>query len=161
MLRQPRFLFRCFRTVNAYYKSPILRKLDNNSRFLPPELAETTNSRKITERLTVTATAGSKQRCRTLVWVIGRNSTVEASNPGKGSGSLEKSQNITIRGYPAGVNRLLLRQDKEFGLDVVDLAKDPLAAGPLARSTTRNLNLDEALEALDVTVMMAVSNISK
>jgi hypothetical protein len=39
----------------------------------------------------------------------------------------------------------VLRQDKEFGLDVVDLAKDPLAAGPLARSTTRNLNLDEAL----------------
>ncbi len=39
----------------------------------------------------------------------------------------------------------MLRQDKEFGLDVVDLAKDPLAAGPLARSTTRNLNLDEAL----------------
>ena len=32
--------------------------------------------------------------------------------------------------------RLVLRQDKEFGLAVVDLAKDPLAAGPLARSTT-------------------------
>ncbi len=40
---------------------------------------------------------------------------------------------------------LVLRQDKEFGLEVVDLAKDPLAAGPLARSTTRNSNLDKAL----------------
>jgi hypothetical protein len=40
---------------------------------------------------------------------------------------------------------LVLRQDKEFGLEVVDLAKDPLPAGPLARSTTRNLNLDKAL----------------
>lgn len=43
---------------------------------------------------------------RTLVWVIGRNSTVGDSNPNKGSGSLEKSQNSTIRGYPAGVNQL-------------------------------------------------------
>ncbi len=40
--------------------------------------------------------------------------------------------------------RLLLRQDKEFELDVVDLAKDPLAAGPLARSTTRNSKPDNA-----------------
>jgi hypothetical protein len=40
---------------------------------------------------------------------------------------------------------LVLRQDKEFGLEVVDLAEDPLAAGPLARSTTRNLILDKAL----------------
>jgi hypothetical protein len=40
---------------------------------------------------------------------------------------------------------LVLRQDQEFGLEVVDLAKDPLAAGPLARSTTRNSNLDKAL----------------
>ena len=30
---------------------------------------------------------------------------------------------------------------------VVDLAKDPLAAGPLARSSTRNPNLDKALAA--------------
>jgi hypothetical protein len=30
----------------------------------------------------------------------------------------------------------MLRQVKEFRLEVVDLAKDPLAAGPLARSTT-------------------------
>ncbi len=36
------------------------------------------------------------------------------------------------------------RQDKEFGLDVVDLAKDPVAAGPSARSTTRNAKLDKA-----------------
>jgi hypothetical protein len=36
-------------------------------------------------------------------WVIGRNGTVDGSNPNKGSGSLEKSQMITIRGYPAGV----------------------------------------------------------
>jgi hypothetical protein len=43
------------------------------------------------------------------------------------------------------VDRLLLRQDKEFGLVVVDLAKDPLVAGPLARSSTRNSNLDKAL----------------
>ena len=39
----------------------------------------------------------------------------------------------------------MLRQDKEFGVEVVDLAKDPLDAGPLARSTTRNLNLEKAL----------------
>jgi hypothetical protein len=43
------------------------------------------------------------------------------------------------------MRRLVLRQDMEFGLVVVDLAKDPLVAGPLARSTTRNLNLDKAL----------------
>ncbi len=41
--------------------------------------------------------------------------------------------------------RLVLCQDKEFGLEVVDLAKDPLAAGPLARSTTRNSKPDKAL----------------
>jgi hypothetical protein len=41
----------------------------------------------------------------------------------------------------------VLRQDKEFALEVVDLAKDPLAAGPLARSTTRNLIFDKALVA--------------
>ncbi len=41
--------------------------------------------------------------------------------------------------------RLVLRQDKEFGLNVVDLAKDPIATGPLARSTTRNSKLDRAL----------------
>ena len=40
---------------------------------------------------------------------------------------------------------LVLRQDKELGADVVDLAKDPLAAGPLARSTTGVSNLDKAL----------------
>ncbi len=40
---------------------------------------------------------------------------------------------------------VVLRQDKEFGLEVVDLAKDPLAAGPLARSTTRNSKLDKAV----------------
>lgn len=39
-------------------------------------------------------------------WVIDKNRTVSDSNPNKGSGSLEKSQNSTIRGYPAGVNRL-------------------------------------------------------
>ena len=43
---------------------------------------------------------------RKLRWVIGRNSTVGDSNPNKGSGSLEKSQISTIRGYPAGVKRL-------------------------------------------------------
>jgi hypothetical protein len=37
--------------------------------------------------------------------------------------------------------------DKVFVLDVVDLAKDPFAAGPLARSTIRNLNLGKAREA--------------
>jgi hypothetical protein len=46
---------------------------------------------------------------------------------------------------PISGKALVLREDKEFGLEVVDLAKDPLAAGPLARSTTRNLNLDKAL----------------
>jgi hypothetical protein len=40
---------------------------------------------------------------------------------------------------------LALRQDNEYRVEVVDLAKDPLAAGPLARSTTRNSNLDKAL----------------
>jgi hypothetical protein len=39
-------------------------------------------------------------------------------------------------------------QDKKFGVEVVDLAKDPLAAGPLARSTTRNSNPDKAPERL-------------
>jgi hypothetical protein len=39
----------------------------------------------------------------------------------------------------------VLRQDKKFGLEVVDLAKDPFAAGPLARSTTRTSNLYMAL----------------
>jgi hypothetical protein len=43
------------------------------------------------------------------------------------------------------LTNLVLRQDKEFGLAVVDLAKDPLAAGPLARSTTRNSIPDKAL----------------
>ncbi len=38
----------------------------------------------------------------------------------------------------------MLRQDQEFGLEVVDPAKDPLAAGPLARSNTRNSKLDKA-----------------
>ena len=40
-----------------------------------------------------------------------------------------------------------MSQDKEFGLEVVDLAKDPFDAGPLARSTTRSLILDKALVA--------------
>jgi hypothetical protein len=40
---------------------------------------------------------------------------------------------------------LVLRQDKDLGLEVVDLAKDPIAAGPLARPTTRNSNPDKAL----------------
>ncbi len=39
----------------------------------------------------------------------------------------------------------VLLQDQEFGLEVVDPAKDPVAAGPLARSTTRNSNPDKAL----------------
>ena len=45
---------------------------------------------------------------------------------------------------------LVLRQDKEFGLEVVDLAKDPFSAGPLARSTTRNLILDKALHGQSI-----------
>lgn len=43
---------------------------------------------------------------RTTGWVIGKNSTAGDSNPNKGPGSLEKSQNSTIRGYPPGVNRM-------------------------------------------------------
>jgi hypothetical protein len=39
----------------------------------------------------------------------------------------------------------VLRQENEFGLVVVDLAKHPLAAGTLARSTIRNSNLDKAV----------------
>ena len=39
-------------------------------------------------------------------WVIDRNGTDGGSNPNKGSESLEKSQIITIRGYPAGVQQL-------------------------------------------------------
>ncbi len=39
----------------------------------------------------------------------------------------------------------MLGQDKVFGLEVVDLAKDPLDSGPLVRSTTRNLNPGKAL----------------
>jgi hypothetical protein len=38
------------------------------------------------------------------------------------------------------------RQEKDFALEVVDLAKDPLAAGPLARSTTRHSILANALD---------------
>jgi hypothetical protein len=34
---------------------------------------------------------------------------------------------------------------KKDGLDVVDLAKDPFTAGPLARSTTPESKLDKAL----------------
>ncbi len=39
---------------------------------------------------------------------------------------------------------LVLRQDKKIGLEVVDLAKDPLAAGPLAGSITQKSKLDKA-----------------
>ncbi len=35
----------------------------------------------------------------------------------------------------------VLRQDLDFGLEVVDPAKDPLAAGPFARSATRMLTV--------------------
>jgi hypothetical protein len=35
---------------------------------------------------------------------------------------------------------------KKDGLDVVDLAKDPFTAGPLARSTTPESNLDKAVD---------------
>jgi hypothetical protein len=45
---------------------------------------------------------------------------------------------------------LVLRQEKEFELVVVDLAKDPFAAGPLARSTPRNSNHCKAPDALHV-----------
>ena len=40
----------------------------------------------------------------------------------------------------------MLLQDKEFGLVVVDLARDPLAAGPSARSATGKQNPDKAPE---------------
>ena len=46
------------------------------------------------------------------------------------------------------MRHLPLRHDKGFELVVVDLAKDPLAAGPLARSTTRNSSLDKAVAEL-------------
>jgi hypothetical protein len=39
-------------------------------------------------------------------WVIDRNGAAGGSNPNKGSESLEKSQIITIRGYPDGVQQL-------------------------------------------------------
>jgi hypothetical protein len=55
-------------------------------------------------------------------WLIGRNGTLGVSNPNKGSGSLEKSQIITIRGYPAGVQRLSLKQSRSedrFSLDLM------------------------------------------
>ena len=43
---------------------------------------------------------------------------------------------------------IALSQDKVFAVEVVvvDLAKDPFAAGPLARSTIRNSNVDNALD---------------
>ena len=44
---------------------------------------------------------------------------------------------------------LVLRQDDEFRF-VVDLAEDPLATGPLVRSTARNSNLVKALKELVV-----------
>ena len=40
---------------------------------------------------------------------------------------------------------LVFGRDEEFGLAVVDPAKDPVAAGPLARFTTRNSHPDKAL----------------
>ena len=40
---------------------------------------------------------------------------------------------------------LVVRQAQELGLEVVDLVKDPNAAGPLTRSTTVISNLDQAL----------------
>ena len=43
----------------------------------------------------------------------------------------------------------VLRQDDEFRF-VVDLAEDPLATGPLVRSTARNSNLIKALKELVV-----------
>ena len=39
----------------------------------------------------------------------------------------------------------VLRKDEAFELEVVDLAKDPLATGPFARSTTENSSLEKAL----------------
>jgi hypothetical protein len=54
---------------------------------------------------------------------------------------------------PAGrllILRAVLRYcsvKKQNGLEVVDLAKDPNAGGPLARSTTPNLKLDKSLSA--------------
>ena len=44
--------------------------------------------------------------------------------------------------------KLVVRQAQGLGLEVVDLVKDPNAAGPLTRSTTLKSNLDKALVAL-------------
>ncbi len=40
--------------------------------------------------------------------------------------------------------RLLLRQDEAFRLEVADPAKDPVAEGPLATSTTRNSKCEQS-----------------
>ncbi len=58
-----------------------------------------------------------------------------------------ESQVFTSHALPVGFGGVVLRQDKAFGLEVVDLAKDPLAAGPLARSTTRNSKLTKQSSA--------------
>jgi hypothetical protein len=42
-------------------------------------------------------------------------------------------------------NFLVACPDKKLGLEVVDLAKEPFAAGVLARSTTLKCNVDKAL----------------
>ena len=44
--------------------------------------------------------------------------------------------------------RLVVRQAQDLELDVVDLVKDPNAAGPLTRSTTLKSNLDKAVAQL-------------
>ncbi len=44
----------------------------------------------------------------------------------------------------------VLRQENEYGLEVVDLAKDPLAAGPLAGATTRNSKPDKVKSAANL-----------
>jgi hypothetical protein len=44
-------------------------------------------------------------------------------------------------------------------LDVVDLAKDPLAAGPLTRSTPRNSDPHKVLVVMRIAACLTISNL--
>ena len=50
-------------------------------------------------------------------------------------------------------------QDKEFVLEVVDLAKDPKVTAPLAWSTIRNSKLDEVPVLLEITCNRKASGV--
>ena len=57
---------------------------------------------------------------------------------------MRRDKTPTLKNQQAKHTTLVIDQDKEFGFAAVDLAKDPPAAGPLAKSTTRHQALDKA-----------------